>query len=136
MEDDPALGEKIGEALDELGYKYIPAENTSQAISKMRFHDFRLVILSDKFDGIKLDQNPILQYLNHLPMSIRRKMFVALLGNSFNTMDHMMAYAMSANVVINGRDVDKLAGILSNAISDNDHFYKVFFDTLREVGKA
>ncbi len=133
---DPDLGEKIGQAIEEMGYKYIPAENTNQAISKMRFHNFRMIILSDNFDGIALDQSPILQYLNHLPMSLRRKMFVALIGDVFNTMDHMMAFATSTNLVINRRDVDNLAGILSNAIADNDQFYEVFRDTLAEVGRA
>ncbi len=136
MEDDPAMGEKIAQGLEELGYTYIPAENTNQAISKMRFHDFSLLILSDMFDGIKLDQSPILQYLNHLAMSVRRKMFVALIGDSFNTMDNMTAFVRSVNLVINDRDVDKLAGILSNAISDNDQFYKVFRETLMEIGRA
>ncbi len=102
----------------------------------MRFHTFDLVILTDRFDGIELGQSPVLQYLNHLSMSIRRRMFVALVGDAFNTMDHMMAFAMSANLVINRRDLDKLAGILKNAVSDNEKFYKVFMDTLSELGKA
>ena len=119
-----------------MGYKYIVAENTGQAISKMRFHTFGLVVLSDQFDGIELEQSPILQYLNHLSMSIRRKMFVVLVGDSFNTMDHMMAFAMSVNLVVNRKDLDKFTGILKNAIADNEKFYKVFMDTLTEVGKS
>jgi predicted Zn finger-like uncharacterized protein len=135
-ESDPDRFKKIGQAIRDLGYKCVAAENTNQAISKMRFHAFDLVILSNKFDGIELGQSPILQYMNHLSMSIRRKMFVVLIGDTYNTMDHMMAFAMSANLVINRRDSDKLEGILKNAISDNEKFYKVFLDTLSEVGKA
>ena len=135
-ESDPDRFKKIGQAIGDLGYKYVAAENTNQAISKMRFHAFDLVILSNQFDGIELGQSPILQYLNHLSMSIRRKMFVVLIGDTYNTMDHMMAFAMSANLVINRRDSDKLEGILKNAVSDNEKFYKVFLDTLSEVGKA
>ncbi len=135
-ENDPDQGEKIRQGIVDLGYRYVAAENTNQAISNMRFHNFDFVILSDQFDGIELGQSPIRQYLNHLSMSVRRKMFVALIGDRFNTMDHMMAFAMSANLVINRRDLDKLAGILKNAVSDNEKFYKVFTDTLSEVGKA
>ncbi len=135
-ENDPDKNDMIKQTVEDLGYKYVAAENTNQAISKMRFHTFGLVILSDKFDGIDLVQSPIRQYLNHLSMSIRRKMFVALIGDAFNTMDHMMAFTMSANLVINRRDLDKLEGILKNAVSDNEKFYKVLLDTLAEVGKA
>ena len=51
-------------------------------------------------------------------------------------MDHMMAFAMSANMVINSNDLDRLTAILKHAISDNEKFYKVFKDTMAEAGKA
>ena len=135
-EQDPGQLEKLKEAIVDGGYQYVAVENTGQAISKMRFHTFELVIISDGFDGIELAQSPVLQYLNHLSMTIRRRMFVALIGDSFNTMDHMMAYALSANLVVGQRDVDKLTGILKNAIADNEKFYKVFMDSLVEVGRS
>ena len=48
----------------------------------------------------------------------------------------MAAFAMSANLVISLNDLDKLSIILKRAVSENEKFYKVFFDTLKEVGKA
>ncbi len=135
-ENDPGQLKKLKEAIEDVGYKYVAVEDTGQAIGKMRFHTFELVIISEDFDGIELAQSPVLQYLNHLSMTIRRRMFVALIGASFNTMDHMTAYAMSANLVVGRRDVDKLTGILKNAIADNEKFYKVFMDTLVQVGKS
>jgi predicted Zn finger-like uncharacterized protein len=134
MENDAQQAEKLSQAVEELGYKYVPAENTRAAIGKMRLHQFDLVILADGFDGIELGQSPVLRYLNHLSMSIRRRIFVALIGDSFKTMDQMMAFVMSANLVINPRDMDKLRTILIHSISDNEKFYKVFMDTLVEVG--
>jgi len=128
--------EKIKEALDELGYNTIRAENSLEALSKMRFQNFDLVILSDRFDNTLLQQSPILQYLNHLSMSIRRKMFVLLMSDTLRTMDHMSAFAMSANLVANWKDLVRLSSILGRALSDNEKFYKVFMDVLRETGKA
>ena len=43
---------------------------------------------------------------------------------------------MSANVVINTKDVDKLQLILKKAISENEKFYKVFVDALVQTGKG
>jgi hypothetical protein len=51
-------------------------------------------------------------------------------------MDDMMAFAVSANVVINAKDLEKLFPILKKALSENEKFYKVFLDTLMETGKA
>lgn len=135
-ENDPAQSEKIRQALEALGYRYVAAESISQAISQIRFHIFDLVILSDPFDGIELGQSPVLQFLNRLSMSVRRKMFVVLIGKEFNTMDQMTAFVMSSNLVVNRRDLDKFADIIKSGVSDNEKFYKVFMDTLVEVGKA
>ena len=136
MENDAHYTEKIKEALEEIGYRYVPAENTQKAVGKMRFQNFDLVILSDHFDDVPLKQSPILDYLNHLSMSVRRKVFLVLISDKFKTMDHMMAFTMSANLVINVKNLDKVSTILKRAVSDNEKFYKVFFDTLKETGKA
>ena len=136
MGNEPHQAEKLGKTVDELGYKHVLAKNTRDAISKMRLHHFDVILLSDGFDGIDLAQSPILQHINNLSMSVRRRFFLGLVADEFKTMDHMMAFAMSANMVINGGDLDRLTSIMQHAISDNDKFYKVFMDTMVEVGKA
>jgi len=68
-------------------------------------------------------------------MSIRRKIFFVLLGDQFKTMDNMRAFGASANLVVNPRDLPDLTLILKKAINDNNQFYKVFMDTLKETGK-
>lgn len=128
--------EKVKKALTEVGYNPIRARNTREAISKMRFQNFDLIILCDHFDKTPLQQSPILHYLNHLSMSVRRKMFVLLMSDTFRTMDHIMAFAMSANLVANWKDLERLSNILGRALSDNERFYKVFMDLLKETGKA
>lgn len=136
MDNNAEQSKDIQKAVEGLGYKFISAPNTRDAIGKMRFHHFDLVLLSDGFDGQSLENSPILNYLNHISMSIRRRIFVALMGERFKTMDNMMAFSMSANVVINTKESGKLSAILKRAISDNEKFYKVFLDSLAEVGKA
>ncbi|OPX35225.1 MAG: hypothetical protein B1H12_09225 [Desulfobacteraceae bacterium 4484_190.2] len=136
MGNEPHQAEKLGQTVDELGYKHVSAKNTRDAISKMRLHHFDVILLSDGFDGISLEQSPILQHINSLSMSVRRRIFLALVADEFKTMDHMMAFAMSGNMVINGGDLDRLTSIMQHAISDNEKFYKVFTDTMVEVGKA
>jgi hypothetical protein len=128
--------EKIKGAVELMGYKFIPAPSTRDAIGKLRFHHFDLIVLSDGFDGQPIDHSPILNYLNNLSMSIRRKIFLALLSDAYKTMDNMMALAMSANIVVSTKDLDKLHPILKKAISENERFYKIFTDILVETGKA
>lgn len=122
--------------LELIGYKCVPTPNTRDAIGKLRFHNFDLIILADGFDSQPLDHSVIVNYLNRLPMSVRRKIFLALVSDNFKTMDNMAAFAMSANVVINSKDIQKLHLILKKAVSENERFYKIFVDTLVETGKA
>lgn len=136
MERDGQQVEMLRQAVENLGYRYVTAENTREAIGKMRFHHFDLLILSDGFDDIELAESPILQYLNRQPMSIRRHIFLTLLGDSFKTMDQLMAFSLSADLVVNRHDLGKLATSLKQAVFAKQKFYKVFLDTLVEAGKS
>lgn len=135
MAESQAQGEMIRGAAEQIGYKFITTPNTRDATGKLRFHHFDLIILAEGFDGQALDHSAILNYLNRLPMPVRRRIFLALVSENFKTMDNMMAFAMSANVVINTRDVEKLHLVLRKAIAENERFYKVYTDTLVETGK-
>ena len=125
----------INFTLDELSYKCISPSSIPEAMDKLLLHHFDLIILSDGFDGKDFENNPINKYLNSLSMSIRRKIFFVLLGEQFKTMDEMMAFGASANLVVNPRDLPDLTLIIKKAINDNNQFYKVFMDTLTETGK-
>jgi len=136
LDNDSERLQKVSKAIEELDYRNVSIRNTREAISKMRLHRFDLVMVFDNFDGIELENSPILHFLNHLSMSIRRLVFVVLVSNSLKTMDLMTAFSMSANLIINVDDLDRLSSILHKAILDNERFYKVFMDTLVETGKA
>jgi len=126
---------EINSALEQLSYKPILPSSTGEAMSKLRLHHFDLILLSDGYGGQDLERSPITHYLNHLSMSERRKIFLILLSDKFKTMDNMMAFIKSANLVVNDDDLSNLSLVLKKAISDNEKFYKVFLDTLKEVGK-
>jgi hypothetical protein len=112
-------GEMMRKAVESIGYKAISTPDTRDAIGKTRFHHFDMVILMDGFDGQPLERCGMVNYLNRLNMSVRRKVFVAFVSDNFKTMD-----------------LKKLSPILKKALSDNEKFYKVFMDTLAETGKA
>jgi predicted Zn finger-like uncharacterized protein len=125
----------ISSMLEKLSYKPIVAPSIQDAMGILRLHHFDLIILSDGFGGQNLEGSPVTHYLNHLSMSVRRKIFLALVSDKFKTMDNMMAFTLSANLVIHPADLSKLRLILNKAIPDHDKFYKIFTDTLKEAGK-
>jgi hypothetical protein len=75
-------------------------------------------------------------YINQLSMSIRRRIFLTLIGEDLKTMDEMQAFSLSANLVVNINDIKNLSFIMKKALKEHEKFYKVFMDTLAELGKA
>ena len=127
---------KVKAAVEELGYKYISSPNTRDALGKLRFYHFDMVLLEDGFDGQETGKSPVMNFLSHTTMSSRRRIFLALIGDRFKTMDEIMAFSLSANIVVNSKEIEKLSSVLKRGLSEHEKFYKVFMDTLVEVGKA
>jgi len=128
-------GEKIKNAVKELGYKFIKAVDTRDALKKMKAHLYDLFILTDGFDSNDFSANPVLNYLNNISMSERRRMFLALIGHQFKSMDEATSFAMSADVVINSNDHDNLFSILKKSVTEKERFYSIFMEILMDSGR-
>ncbi len=125
----------IKAALEQLGYTMLPATTAEEAAERIRRQVFEIVIVDEQFESSGVLDNAVLKVLHTMPISLRRHMFVVLLGREFKTFDNMMAFARSVNVVVNLNDLPHLPAILRKGLEDNNDFYKVFRDMLAEVGK-
>lgn len=135
-ESDPGILSKLRFVLKQMGYHTIEPPNATDALKKMRFHAFDVIVMNELFDSPSPDDNPILTYLNDVTTSLRRNMFVALITTRFRTMDNMAAFNKSVNVVIHIKNLDEIAKILRRAIDENLAFYSVFQETLVKTGKG
>jgi len=136
MENDAQALDLLKESVESLGYRYVRSDNTRDAIRKLRLRHFDLIILTDRFEEIDMTQSLVLQHLNNLPMAVRRQIFLALIRDDLETMDQMAAFVMSANLVINRKDLDKLTSILERGMEDHRKFYQVYVENLAEVGEG
>ena len=134
-EPDPAVLEKIAAAMKEQGYRTTEAADTRDALKKLRFNVYDVVVLNERFGTENPDANDLLNYLAALPMATRRQMFVVLISERFRTMDNMAAFRRSVNIVINLKNMDDLAAIYRKGLADHMAFYHVFKETLRNMGK-
>ena len=135
-EPDPAVRGKIRSAMKNMGYHVTEPESDRDALKKMRFHVFDLVLLSEVFSCENPDKNNVIKYLERLPMAIRRKIFVVLATNRFRTMDNMAAFNKSVNIVVNTKNIDEIGKIIKKGLSDNAVFYRVFKNALVKTGKV
>ena len=135
-ESDPQMKDAVNAALKELGYQITEASSARDALKRMRFHVYDVVVLNEIFDAPNPDANDVLTYLQGLSMDVRRQMFVSLVSGRYRTMDNMAAFRRSVNLVVNPSNMEDVGKVLKRGISDNTSFYRVFHEAQRKAGKA
>jgi predicted Zn finger-like uncharacterized protein len=125
-EPDALIREKIRPTLKLMEYHVTEVPNSREALKKMRYHSYDLVVVNEYFDTQDPDANSLLIYLERMPMDYRRSIFLTLLTSRFRTMDHMVAFQKSANMILNIRNIDDFDKILQRGMADFGLFYKVF----------
>ena len=133
--DDVSRQSVIKAALEQLGFTMYAAKSVEEATERLRRDTFEVAIVDEQFQGGSALDNDVLHALQAMPRSIRRYMFVALLGRTYKTFDNMLAFSRSVNVVVNLNDLPHLPAILRKGITENNEFYRVFREMLAEVGK-
>jgi CheY-like chemotaxis protein len=133
---DDAVRGKISSALKNMGYQTTEAASAGDALKAMRFHLFDMVVVNEAFDQSAPGRNDVLAYLETIAMSTRRQIFVALISDTYRTMDNMVAFNKSVNTVINLKNIEDVEKILRGAVAENAAFYRVMKETLRKMGRV
>jgi DNA-directed RNA polymerase subunit RPC12/RpoP len=123
-------------AVASLGYRVGRAATVAEAQAKIKFNAYDLVVLDARFGAQQGAASPVLDHLNTLPMSIRRHMFVALVGPGLATLDRMAAFVRSVNLTVSEADLPSLDKVLKNSVAEHELFYRVLDETLRAVGRT
>jgi predicted Zn finger-like uncharacterized protein len=135
-ESNPMVRKTIVNAIEVMDYQITEAESARDALKRMRYHNYDLFVINEHFGTDNPESNSVLLFLERLSMSVRRDMFVALISNRFRTMDNMVALNKSVNLIINIKNIEDIGKILSRGITDNEYFYRIFKQTLKEVGRV
>ena len=134
-ENDPVIRQKISEALKTLDFNVIEPATFKEVLKYLNFHTFNVIVVDENFDTGTDGVNYLLNYLEHLSMSIRRQVFVVLISTTFATMDDMHAYNKSVNLIINKEEIPQMGLILKKEIEENEYFYHAFKEFHRKYGK-
>ena len=135
-EQNPLASNTIQKALNLMEYQITLAENARDALKRMRYHVYDLIVVNENFDTKNPDSNGVLIYLERLSMSVRRKIFVAMVSSRYRTMDNMMSFNASVNLIINIKNIEDIGKILSRGITDTEMFYSVYKECLKELGRV
>ena len=135
-EQDSHLKSIFKNALVTLEYHTSEADSIRDALTKMRFHTYDLIVVNEKFDSESPVGNSVLVHLERLPMALRRNIFVTLITNQYRTMDHMAAFHKSVNLIVNSKNAVEFDGILKKAVLESALFFKIYKEMMKETGKS
>ena len=134
-EQNPIARKAIESSLNLMDYQITNAESARDALKRMRYHVYDLIVVDENFDTKNPDANGVLIYLERLPMSTRRNIFVAMVSSRYRTMDNMMALNASVNLTINIKNIEDIGKILARGITDTELFYSIYKETLKDTGR-
>ncbi|PIE70079.1 MAG: hypothetical protein CSA22_09720 [Deltaproteobacteria bacterium] len=135
-ESDPERRKEIKRILHIMEYHVTEMDNIRDALKLLRYNIYDMVVINEHFDSKNPDTNGILIFLNRMSMDARRQTFVVLLTKRFRTMDNMMTFNRSVNLIVNLKNMNQFDVILGRGLTENQIFYQTFKDKLKHAGKA
>ncbi|MBF0529663.1 MAG: hypothetical protein HQK55_10415 [Deltaproteobacteria bacterium] len=133
--DDGPMRDNLKNQVLELGYVPVIPASGRDTLQRLRVTQFNLILLHESYDGQSPTNNSVLQFIQPMEMTTRRRVVLILFGQNFSTLDHMTAYSMSVNAVANLADEAHFGKIIRRATAEHERFYRVYFDVMREMSK-
>jgi predicted Zn finger-like uncharacterized protein len=130
------LRQKISPILDLMELNNEIAGDMRSALNKMEYNVYQLLILDDQFDPNNKGTSGIIERMNSIDMSLRRRICIVLISKKFNTNDNMAALHSSVNSILHQDDVHHMESFLSKTLADYKNLYSIYNESLKMVGKA
>lgn len=123
--------EPIARALAETGYQVFVAEDTRQAVERMRENPLDVVVLDARFDPVEQGSAFVTREVNVLRPTQRRRLFFVLMSPTLRTMDAHAAFLNNVNAVLNVADIPDLPKLVEHRMRAFNEFYKDFNTAMR-----
>jgi CheY-like chemotaxis protein len=122
--------ERVARGLAEDGYQVFVAEDTRQAVDRMRENKLEVVLLDPRFDQAEQGAVYVTREVNILRPVQRRRVFFALLTPTVRSLDAHAAFLSNVNAVINLKELEDLPRLLERKIREFNELYKEFNSAL------
>ncbi|MGH9969822.1 MAG: hypothetical protein ACREBG_18790 [Pyrinomonadaceae bacterium] len=116
--------ETIARQLAQNSYRVFVAQNTGQAIDRMRENQLDVVLLDHEFDSAEQGSAFVIREVNILRPAERRRLFFVMLSPVMRTMDAHGAFLHNVNAIVNLRDLEELSSLLAHALREYNDLYK------------
>ncbi|HKR61381.1 MAG TPA: response regulator [Pyrinomonadaceae bacterium] len=116
----------LAQQLSQNGYQVFVAQDTRQAIERMRENRIDVVLLDQEFDPLEQGAAFVTREVTVLRPAQRRRLFFVLLSPVLRTMEAHAAFLNNVNAIVNIKDVADAPRILELALREYNELYKEF----------
>jgi CheY-like chemotaxis protein len=121
--------------LTPLGFEVHTVSTPEQALSHLYSHFYDVLVLSDSFGDGTAETHPVLAQLASVPLNLRRKLFVVLIGPKLTPHSQAQAFGLSVDLVIRPQDVANLKVLVGQGVLAQQEFYAAFHEVERLMRK-
>jgi predicted Zn finger-like uncharacterized protein len=121
---EPEHRQKVARKLAEHEYHVFVAENTTQAIERMREERMDIIILDPNFDAIEQGAARVSNEINSMRPAERRRTFLVHFSATGRTLDQHGAFVSNVNLLINHSDIEQMPRAIERSLRDYNDLYR------------
>lgn len=116
----------IAEGLATLDIEVYVAENTAEALGRMREDRMDVLVLDSGFDPVEQGFAFVMREIKLMRPSERRRLFFVFITPNARTMDLHSAFLHNANLVVNPTDIERVPDALEVSLRHYNELYREF----------
>ena len=123
---DEANRQATAEGLARLDFEVYVAENTAEALGRMREDQIDVLVLESDFDPVEQGFAFVMREIKLMRPADRRRLFFVFVTPNVRTMDLHAAFLNNANLVVNPTDIERIPDALEVSLRDYNELYREF----------
>ncbi len=128
--------DEIIKGLSSMDFEVRRVSNVEDVRSRLRYHQYDLVVLYQQGPDPEEYLLEILRYFNSLPMEVRRHIFLVYIYLSGNRFDSMQSFSLGVDMTLGPLDVASLPKLLYEGLDGKDTAYRIFFECRNKVDEG
>lgn len=116
----------VAEGLATLDFEVYVAENTAEALGRMREDRMDVLVLESGFDPVEQGFAFVMREIKLMRPAERRRLFFVLITPNARTMDLHASFLNNANLVVNPADIDRMPDALEVSLRHYNELYREF----------
>lgn len=115
----------MASVLGRLGFTVDQLDAADDKILRLQQGDYAVV--ASARNGVPEDRN-VYRMIQTMPLEIRRRLFLVLVGDDVSTGEGIQAFALLADLVVQSKDAASCDRLLAQALQERKRIYQTFWD--------